>query len=87
MARIIANSFLQDALGDQGADLASGATLEVDASTVTELLKKLEEKYPGSQQVLARAAMAIDGDIYTNTLTEPLNDDSELVFIHAIEGG
>ena len=87
MARVIVNSFLRDALGASGAELALQTQLELDAATLRGLLKVLEEKYPGCQQVLAHAAVAIDGDIYTDALTQLLADDSELVFIHAIEGG
>ena len=51
------------------------------------LLTMLELQYPGSRRILSRAAVAIDGDIYTNVLAETLTDDNELVFIAAIEGG
>lgn len=87
MAKIIVNSFLRDSLGEAGALIPMEASLELSVTSVRSLLRVLEDRYPGSHQKLARAAVAIDGDIHTDVLTEPLSDDSELVFIPAIEGG
>ncbi len=87
MARIIVNSFLREALGDKAATLPSDTCLEMSATTMRGLLTMLELQYPGSRRILSRAAVAIDGDIYTNVLAETLTDDNELVFIAAIEGG
>lgn len=87
MARIILNSFLQEALGDKASALAPNTCLELPVTSVRGLLAMLEEQYPGSRQALNQAAIAIDGEIYNNALAEPLNDSNELVFIPAIEGG
>lgn len=87
MARIIVNSFFREALGDKGAELSSDTCLTLSAPSMRSLLAMLETRYPGCQQTLAGAAVAIDGDIYTNALTQSLDDSSELVFIPAIEGG
>ena len=87
MARIIVNSFFRSALGAKGGAMPADGRLELDASSIRNLLTILEAEYPGSKQALASAAVAIDGDIYTDALTEPLCEDSELVFIPAIEGG
>ncbi|MBC53194.1 MAG: hypothetical protein CMQ34_05085 [Gammaproteobacteria bacterium] len=87
MARIIINSFFRESLGDQGSTLPADAFLELPATSMHGLLTLLETQYPGSRQALSRAAVAIDGDIYNNALTEPLIDSNELVFIPAIEGG
>lgn len=87
MAIIIVNSFMRDALGEKAGALAAGACLELPATSMRELLTMLEAQYPGCRRALAQAAIAIDGDIYTHALTESLTDDTELVFIPAIEGG
>lgn len=87
MANVIVNSFLRDALTQSGALEPTDACLALPATSMRGLLNMLDDKYPGSKQILTRAAVAIDGDIYTDALTETLRDDSELVFIPAIEGG
>jgi molybdopterin converting factor small subunit len=87
MAIIIVNSFIRDALGETTAELSGDACIELPATSMRELLTMLEARYPGCRQALAKAAVAIDGDIYTHALTETLTDDTELVFIPAIEGG
>ncbi len=87
MAKVIVNSFLRDSLAETGAMIPMDPCLELSVTSVRSLLSTLEKNYPGSKQILARAAVAIDGDIHTDALTEPLSDDSELVFIPAIEGG
>ncbi|MEX0739444.1 MAG: MoaD/ThiS family protein [Pseudohongiella sp.] len=87
MARLIVNTVFRNALGAQGAALSEGDCLELQANSVRNLLAMLDHTYPGSRKALAGAAMAIDGDIYHDALTEPLRADSELVFIHPIEGG
>lgn len=87
MAKVIVNSFLRDILSETGAMLPADACLELPVTSVRSLLSTLEETYPGSRQRLARAAVAIDGDIHANAMTEALSDESELVFIPAIEGG
>lgn len=87
MAKLILNSFLRDILAETGATLPAEAFLELPVTSVRNLLRAVEEKYPGSKQKLTGAAVAIDGDIHTDALAEALCDDSELVFIPAIEGG
>jgi molybdopterin converting factor small subunit len=87
MAIIIVNSFIRDILGEKAATLSADACLKLPATSMRELLSMLEAQYPGCRQSLAQAAVAIDGDIYTHALTETLTDDTELVFIPAIEGG
>lgn len=87
MARVVVNSFLRDALGELGYSMPIETCVILPAASMRGLLTAMEGKYPGSSQRLANATVAIDGDIYTDALSEVLNDDSELVFIHPIEGG
>ena len=61
--------------------------VEVEASTVRELLEALEQRYPGSREALGRSAIAIDGQIYQDAFIEPLQPASEVFFMQRIEGG
>jgi len=38
-------------------------------------------------ELIARSAVAIDGQIYQDAFLEPLKNDSEVVFMARIEGG
>jgi len=81
------NSFLRDALGDAGSTLDPAGNLEIPVTSMRGLFTALDAEYPGCRNALSSAAVAIDGDIYTDALIEPLNETSEVVFIPAIEGG
>jgi len=62
--------------------------LEVSAATYRELVVVLNEKFPGIEAVLlGKVAVAIDGDISHDPYLEPLTSDSEVYFLHPIEGG
>lgn len=87
MAKLIINSLLRDAVAVTGKSLPSGGKMEIEANSVIALVKALDALYPGSAPVLMQASVAIDGDIYTDALTEPLDELSEVVFMPSIEGG
>jgi len=61
--------------------------LELVVENVRDLLTELEARYPGSQAVFGRCAVAIDGQIYQDAFLEPLDSDSEVFFMQRIEGG
>ena len=61
--------------------------LEVSAANVRELLLTLERKVPGSEERLAKSAIAIDGQIHQDAYLEPLAPDSEVFFMQRLEGG
>ena len=61
--------------------------VEVEARNVRELLLALEARYPGSDSVLARSAVAIDGQIHQDAYLEPIGPDSEVFFLLRMEGG
>jgi sulfur-carrier protein len=67
----------------------TGGAREVDvtAGNVRELLEELEARFPGSRDVLARSAVAIDGQIYQDAFLEALEPASEVFFMQRIEGG
>jgi molybdopterin synthase sulfur carrier subunit len=61
--------------------------LEVSAENVRELLLALADRFPGSESVLAKSAIAIDGQIYQDAYLEPIGPDSEVFFMLRLEGG
>ena len=67
----------------------TGGEREVDlqARSFRELLIALESRYPGSEPVLSRCAVAIDGQIYQDAFLEALTPDGEVFFMQRIEGG
>ncbi len=62
--------------------------LEVDADNFRNLLKALDERYPGMGEALkVGLAVAIDGEIFQEPFLEPIRPESEVYFLPAIEGG
>ena len=62
--------------------------VEVIATTYRELVQKLDELYPGAAEaIMGKVAVAIDGDIIHEPWLDPLEPDSEVCFLHRIEGG
>lgn len=67
----------------------TGGVREIQSRAVTfrELLLELESRFPGSEKVLSRCAVAIDGQIYQDAFLETLTADGEVFFMQRIEGG
>ncbi|MCZ6889987.1 MAG: MoaD/ThiS family protein [Gammaproteobacteria bacterium] len=61
--------------------------IEVTGENFRQLLQKLDEKWPGIEEVLLKTAVAIDGQIYQDAWLEPVQPDSEVFFMQRIEGG
>jgi molybdopterin synthase sulfur carrier subunit len=62
--------------------------IHVDAKDVRSLLRALNSDFPGLAEVLQTdMAVAIDGQIYHDALLEPIEENSEICFLPAIEGG
>jgi hypothetical protein len=62
--------------------------LEVSASSFRDMVAKLEVRFPGiSTVLLGKVAVAIDGHIIHDPFLDPINPDSEVYFLHRIEGG
>lgn len=81
MPRICFTSSLRSALG--GADL-----LEIEASTLRELMSKLVKRYPAMQaHVDAGIAIAIDGEIYRDKLDVKIPAQAEVFLMPRIAGG
>lgn len=87
MAKLTINSLLRDAVAVTGKPLPSGGKMEIEANSVIALIKALDKLYPGCAPALTNASVAIDGDIYSDALTEPLDELSVVVFVPSIEGG
>ena len=62
--------------------------VEVDASTVRDLLVRLGERYPALAPHLDEGiALAIDGEIHQDALFSPIRPDSEVHLMPKIAGG
>jgi len=72
---------LATATGDQ-------TEVEIDASTLRELLDGLAARYPALKPQLERGvSVAIDGRIYNDSWFTPIQDDSEVVLLARLKGG
>ncbi len=69
--------------------LAEGATvIEVDATSVVQLIDRLEDRFPDMKGRLREGiAVAIDGEVMANADYLPLGPESEVHFLPAISGG
>ena len=62
--------------------------LRVEASTIREMLRKLEERYPGlAIPFRGQVAVAVNGTIYRNDWSQALPEDAEVMLIRRIAGG
>ena len=61
---------------------------DVKASNFRDLVAQLEVRFPGITSILiGKVAVAIDGDIIHDPFLDPLRPDSEVYFLHRIDGG
>jgi molybdopterin converting factor small subunit len=61
---------------------------ELDVANIRQLFRALGERYPEMAPHLEEGiAVAIDGQIYQDTLIEPIGPDSEVHLIPQIGGG
>ena len=62
--------------------------IEIEAATIGQLVKALDQRFPGiGEQILESMALAIDGEIFQDTLIDPIKPDSEVHLIPKIAGG
>ena len=68
---------------------AGGASVvQVNARTIRELFRKLEENYPGMAPHIARGvAVSINGRIYRDTWEQELPEGAEIYLLPRIQGG
>jgi len=69
-------------------------SVEVEATTVREVIAQLEQRYPGISERLTEGgrlrknlAVAIDGEIAILGVLQQVKADAEVHFIPAIQGG
>ncbi len=68
--------------------IGGAATLDIEASTIRELLRKLEEQYPDTAPFIeAGIAVSIDGVIYRDSWGQKLPSSAEIYLLPRIEGG
>ena len=61
--------------------------INVECKSFRSLVRKLDAEFPGIEEVLMKTAVAIDGQIYQDAWFEPIQPNSEVFFMHRIEGG
>lgn len=62
--------------------------VEIEASTLRELLDGLSERYPAIRPQLDRGvSVAIDGRVYNDSWFTPIKPDSEVVLLARLKGG
>jgi hypothetical protein len=87
MAIVTVNSLFRDAVSASGHQPPTEKLVDIEANSIRKLIGILEQRYPGCSAQLSAAAVAIDGEIYSDALNEPLDGLSEVVFIPGIDGG
>ena len=72
-----------------GQRFTNGQTeFELDARNVRQLIRLLDEKFPGLGHEIQEAnALAIDGEIYQDPYLEPVGENSEVFVLPKIGGG
>lgn len=70
-------------------DAADGAaSIELEAATIRELLRKLVERYPKlDEHVQDGVSVSIDGEIYRDRWSEPIPPEAEVFVLPRIPGG
>jgi len=74
--------------GDVALYTGGDSEFDVAATTVDGMIRELEARWPGlGEYVERRMAVAIDGEIFQDAYSAPLNPDSEIYLIPKIGGG
>tara|TARA_B100001123_G_scaffold408820_1_gene502334 strand:+ start:467 stop:712 length:246 start_codon:yes stop_codon:yes gene_type:complete len=68
---------------------ANGANeFVVKGTNVSEIITELDQRFPGiGEKLRSGIAVAIDGEIMSRALYEPVEEDSEVHFLPAVSGG
>lgn len=62
--------------------------LEIDGSTVGQVIDELDRRFPGLGQLLAEgSSVAIDGELIANGIYQQVTDETHVHFIAIISGG
>ena len=63
-------------------------SIEIDAGSIRELMRKLEEQYPQLQPHIENGiSVSVDGTIYRDDWSRSLPADAEIYLLPRIEGG
>lgn len=74
--------------GDLDTFTGGRAEFDVAATTVRDLIRELDLRYPGAGDYVARRmAIAIDGEIYQDADAAPIGSAREVCLIPKIGGG
>ncbi|MGI1679917.1 MAG: MoaD/ThiS family protein [Cellvibrionaceae bacterium] len=89
MANVVLNSFLLQFIGEDFIQEGSSEeSIVIEANIVRDVIKALEKQFPEiGDQLRSGVAIAIDGEIFSDPLLQELEEDSEVYFLPAIEGG
>lgn len=70
-------------------DAADGAaSIQVEAASIRELLRKVVERYPRMQRHIDQGvAVSIDGNIFRDNWGEPIPEGAEVFLLPRIQGG
>jgi molybdopterin converting factor small subunit len=70
-------------------DLADGASeLQMEAATIHDVVSRLAADYPGLRpQLEQNVSIAVDGEIYRDSLFVPLKPDAEVFLLPRLAGG
>ena len=75
-------------LGDLWSRCDGQSMLEIEASTIRELIAEIEDRFPRVKEVgLPNMAVAIDGEVMSNADFEAIGSDTEVHFLSALSGG
>lgn len=62
--------------------------LSVEAGSIRELLRKLEERYPALREPIKNeVAVVVDGVIYRNNWSKQIPDNAEVFLMRRLSGG
>jgi sulfur-carrier protein len=81
MLEVYLSGTLRDAAG-------GAASIQIEAATIRELLRKVVERYPRMQGKLDEGiAVSINGNIYRDNWGEQIPGDAEIFLLPRIAGG
>ena len=62
--------------------------VEIEAASIRELLRKLEERYPRTAPLIKNGiAVSINGTIYQDRWSQPIPENAEIYLLPRIQGG
>jgi molybdopterin synthase sulfur carrier subunit len=74
--------------GSLAAAAGGNSKVEIEAKDIRELFKRLNERFPGLEPLIARGvAVAIDGTIYRDTWSKKLPTGAEIYLLPRLTGG